>query len=120
MSRAKVIDHYIKKINVEGFDVYQIRKELEKNGLEEEEIKIIVRLVDNELQRSLKRKQESDRVKPAILIGLILTIVGAGITIATYTGIIDMGSSYLIVYGPFFGGLSILIGGIARRKSKIQ
>jgi hypothetical protein len=116
MSRAKVIDHYLKKINDEGFDVYQIRKELEKNEVDDEEIKIIVKLVDNELQRNLKRKRESNSVKPAILMGLILMVIGAGITIATYTGIIDMGNSFLIVYGPFFGGLSILFGGLAKRK----
>ncbi len=116
MSRARIIDHYLKKINDEGFDVYQIRKELEKNEVDEEEIKIIVRLVDNELQRELTRKMDSNRTKPAILIGLILTTIGAGITIATYTGIIDMGNSFLIVYGPFFGGLSILVGGLAKRK----
>lgn len=116
MSRAKIIDHYLQKINEEGFDVYQIRKELEKNNVADEEIKIIVKLVDNEVQRGLKRKMESDSVKPVILIGLILTTIGAGITIATYTGIIDMGNSFLIVYGPLFVGLSILVGGLAKQR----
>lgn len=116
MDRAKIVDYYIQKIENKEFEIYQVREELTKNNFEEEEIRIIVRLVDNELQRRLHTKSNDSSSNELIWIGTILTIVGAGITIATYTGIIDMGNSFLITYGPFLGGLSILMGGIARKK----
>ncbi len=117
MSRAKIVDYYIQKLDNKDFEIYDVRKELEKNNVGEEEIKVIVRLVDNELQRHLRTKTNNDRSNDWVWIGSILTVVGAGVTIATYTGIINMGNSFLIVYGPFLGGLSILLGGIARRRS---
>ena len=116
MSRAKIIDHYLRKIQEENFDVYQVRKELEKSNVDEEEIKIIVRLVDNEVQRGATRKSKNESATPLIQIGIFLTVIGAGITIATYTGIIDMGNQFLVVYGPFLGGISLLVTGLAKRK----
>ncbi len=116
MDRAKIVDYYIQKIENKDFEIYQVREELTKNNFEEEEIKIIVRLVDNEVQRRLRVKSGDSRSNELILIGSILTAFGAGITLATYTGIIDMGNSFLITYGPFLGGLSILFGGFAKKK----
>ena len=118
MSRAKVIDHYLKKIREENFDVYQVRKELEKNNVDEEEIKIIVRLIDNEVQRATVRKQESENARPLVQIGIFLTVIGAGLTIVTYVGIIDMGDSFMLVYGPFFAGLSLIVAGLAKQRFK--
>jgi len=46
-----------------------------------------------------------------MIAGAVLTFIGVGITLGTYTGLIDMGDSFLIVYGPFFGGISILFAG---------
>lgn len=116
MDRAKIVDYYIQKIENKDFEIYQVREELTKNNFEEEEIKIIVRLVDNELQRRLRTKASDSNSNELIWIGATLTAIGAGVTIATYTGIIDMGNSFLITYGPFLGGLSILLGGFAKKK----
>jgi hypothetical protein len=46
----------------------------------------------------------------------VLAVIGAGITIASYIGLIPMGNSFLITYGPFFGGLSILFSGMVKRR----
>ena len=116
MDRAKIVDYYTQKIEDKDFEIYQVRQELEKHNFEEEEIKVIVRLVDNQLQRRLQDRSSNSKSNELIWIGAALTAVGALITIGTYTGIIDMGNSFLIVYGPFIGGISILLGGIAKRR----
>jgi hypothetical protein len=118
MDRVKIVNYFIDKIEDKNFEIHQVRQELEKNNLDEEEIRIIVRLVDNELQRRLLLNTENKRSNDLIWIGLILTAIGMGITIGTYTGIINMGDHFLITYGPFLGGLSILFGGLARSRFK--
>ena len=45
MSRAKLVDHYISRSREPGFEIDQIRKELAAHQIDEEEIKVIVRLV---------------------------------------------------------------------------
>jgi len=115
MSRAKIIDHYIEKSKEPGFEIDQIRKELEPRNIPEEEIRIIVRLVDNTMQKQITNKSDHSKNNELIWVGAFLTIFGAGITIGTYTGTIDIGNNVLIVYGPFFGGLSLLFGGWAKK-----
>ncbi|PZX49150.1 hypothetical protein [Algoriphagus chordae] len=116
MDRAKIIDYYLQKISDKDFDLYDVRKELEKNDIEEEEIRIIIRLLDNQIQRQLVQTSYRDKSKEMIGIGAVLTFVGALITIGTYTGILNTGDSFLIVYGPVVAGISILVGGLSLRK----
>lgn len=107
MERAKIIDYYLQKVNDKDFDLYNVRKELEKNNIEDDEIRIIVRLLDNEIQRRLLQGSHLDKSKEMIGIGAVLTLVGLAITIGTFTGILNMGDSFLIVYGPVVAGISI-------------
>lgn len=117
MSRAKIIDYYLEKLRTPGFEFHQIRQELEANNVDEEEIRAIVRVIDNELQRQTITKSENNYSKELIWAGAVVTILGAFITIGTYTGIINSGNSYIIAYGPFLGGLSILFTGLAKRRN---
>ncbi|MFC5625618.1 hypothetical protein [Algoriphagus winogradskyi] len=116
MERAKIVDYYLQKINDKDFDLYDARKEMEKNNIEEEEIKVIIRLLDNQIHRGLIQKSHRDKSKEMIGIGAVLTFIGAGITIGTYTGILNTGDSFLIVFGPVVAGISILVGGLSLRK----
>lgn len=117
MERAKIVDYYLKKINDKDFDLYDARKEMEKNNLEEDEIKIIIRLIDNQIHRSLAQNSHRDKSREMVGIGVVLTFVGAMITIGTYTGILNTGDSFLIVYGPVVAGISIMVGGVSLRKN---
>lgn len=118
MDRAKIVDFYIAKLDEPNFEISSIRPELEKNDFEEEEIRTIVKLVDNEAQRRLFTKASNSKSKELIWVGAFLTIFGAIITIGSYTGLIDMGNSYLIAYGPFFGGLATLFVGLSKNKEE--
>lgn len=116
MERAKIVDYYIDKINDKDFNILNVRQELENNNVDEPEIKVIVRLVDNELQRRLTTKTASNNPKELIWFGGIITVAGLIVTIGTYTGLIEMGNYFLLAYGPILGGLSILFYGLAKRK----
>ncbi|KYG75074.1 hypothetical protein EV198_0394 [Roseivirga ehrenbergii] len=117
MSRAKLIDYYIEKSQSPDFQIDQIRKELEPNNIPEEDIRAIVKLVDNHILNSAFTKNSKNRSTELIIAGAILALLGVGVTIATYTGLINLGDNFLVVYGPFFGGVSMLFGGLAQRKN---
>lgn len=116
MTRAKIIDYYLEKSLDENFEIDQVRKDLEAANVDEEEIQIIVRLVDNEIQKRVLTKSSDSGFLQLIYIGAVLAIFGAGFTIASYLGLINTGNGFLLVYGPFFGGISILLAGLAGRR----
>ena len=115
MNEENLVKYYLERSENKDFQINQIRKELEPKGVSDEEIRIIVRIVDNAVQRRELNQSSNLKANEIAIAGGVLTLIGAGITVATYTGIIDMGNSFLIVYGPFFGGLSLLIMGLAKR-----
>ncbi|MCU0382828.1 MAG: hypothetical protein MUF68_02065 [Cyclobacteriaceae bacterium] len=114
--RAKIVDFYLAKIGQKDFDILQVRKELEKNNIDEEEIKVIVKLVDNEMQRRLIHQENDADNNHVIWVGGILTAIGLFITVGTYIGFIDMGNSFVFAYGPLFTGAAILLGGLAYKR----
>lgn len=116
MSRAGLIDYYIKKSKEEGFEIDQVRKELEEKNVPDEEIRIITKLVDSELQKKALSTSYKNKSKEYIVAGIILTLVGFVVTFGTYLGIIEMGNSFLILYGPFIGGLSLILKGWVESK----
>lgn len=120
MRRTRLIDYYIEKSQDSDFEINQIRKELELQKLPDEEIRIIVKLVDNAIQKKALAKSLDSEGNELIIAGAVLIIVGIGITIGTYSGLINMGESFLIVYGPFLGGFSMLLGGLAQRRKYVR
>lgn len=116
MNRAKIVNHYLEKTVDQNFTILDVRQELEKGGIDEEEIRIIVRLVDNELQRRIVNSAQGDKAVGLVWLGGVLTAVGLIYTIGTYFGLIEMGSYFLLAYGPILGGISILLYGLGRRR----
>lgn len=113
-----MVDFFLQKIDDKTFEISGVRKELERNKIDEEEIRIIVKLVDEELQRRLLASSSHKRSQEIVYAGAALTLVGVLITLGTYTGVIEMGHSFLVVYGPFLGGLSMMVVGLARGRDK--
>ncbi|MDN4164066.1 hypothetical protein QWY31_01065 [Cytophagales bacterium LB-30] len=112
MDRVQIVDFYINRIANEKFEIDQVRKDLEANNFEEEEIKIIVRLVDNELQRRLLKKGNDESRIELSGVGVILTSLGAAIMFLSYLGVIDSGHSRIWDMAPLLSGLSILFSRI--------
>lgn len=114
MSRAKIIDHYLNKLDDPDFEIIQIRKELMNANVPEEEISTIFRIVDNEAQRRILNRQEMSKARSIKLMGIFIFTIGLITTVGTYLGIIPMGDSYLLMYGPMGAGLSTYLYGAAR------
>lgn len=120
MDRARIVDYYLSKIDRMDFNILEIRQEMETNGIPEEEIRIVVRLVDNEIHRRLAGKSKAGKVNATFLVGAVVTLIGLVITIGTYTGLINMGNYFLLAYGPILGGLAIMFGGLKRDGERVR
>lgn len=116
MDRAKIVDYYLGKLNDKDVSIFDVRQELEKNNIDEQEIKVIVKLVDSELRRKISSKSSGDKTTEIMWFGGVITVAGLILTIGTYTGLIEMGPYFLLAYGPILGGLSILFYGIGQKK----
>jgi membrane-bound ClpP family serine protease len=116
VDRKQRIDHYIQRLSEKNFEIYDVRRELEQKKVDEEEIKIIVRAVDAELQARLLRSTNPDYTALFIRIGVILILIGLTLGLAIVAGIINTGVFFMFAYGSFFGGISVLLFGIFKRK----
>lgn len=114
--RAKIINYYLPKVNNTDFTIYDVRKELMKNGMEEDEIKIIVKQLDNAVQQKMLLEYNNKQADVITKVGLVITSLGLLYTLGTWFGFIPMGDSFLLAYGPVLGGLSITFTGIARKR----
>jgi hypothetical protein len=118
MDKAKIFDYYVRKINDKDFNIHHVRQELEKNNYQDEEIKTIVRLVENEIQRRIRLNSTTSKFRKIILLGQVIVLVTLFMAIGGYTGIIKMENSFLLIYGPLVGALAILIGVTGIRKNQ--
>ena len=116
MDRHERIDHYIKRLSDKNFVIYDVRRELEQQNVEENEIKQIVSAVDTELQARLLKTSNRDHSGAFIRIGIILISIGVALWFATLIGVLNLGDFFIFVYGCFFGGLSVLLVGLFKKK----
>ena len=116
---TKTINELIEYFLIEkrkGMGFNEIRKTLEEKKFEDDKIKIIIRNIDNQILREETIKSQNQKAKELIYIGLFITIAGLIVTIGTFTGIINMGNSFLLAYGPILGGLGVLFTGLGKYK----
>lgn len=115
-SRLNTINTYVAKLKNKEIEFSQIRSKLEKLEINEEEIKIVLRQVDREIQHIDLQNAQRVRGKSIFLGGLIASILGGGITIFSYLSVIDTGGYYISAYGPLIGGLGIMYKGRSMMK----
>jgi hypothetical protein len=120
MDRAKIVDYYIERSKEKDFTIQKVREELERSSLEDKEIEIIVRLVDNDLQRRMVRGAIADSSQRLIWFGGFLAGAGLFLTVGTYTGYIYLGNMFIIAYGPILSGLTIMFYGIGNHHRNKQ
>jgi hypothetical protein len=116
MDRKQRIDHYIQRLSDKNFEIYDVRRELEQQKVEEEEIKIIVRAVDTELQARLLKSANPDHTALFNRMGIILVLTALALGVGALVGIINAGVFFIFAYGSFFSGISVLLFGIFKRK----
>jgi len=106
-SRAQTIDFYFEEIESGKMVFSDLRKKLESQGLEKEEVSIVVRQVDSALQKAAKHKASRAVGKNLFYGGIILSVAGILLTILTYTGaiVLGRGTHFIVAYGPITLGL---------------
>ena len=118
MSRAQIVDHYIMQSTQKGFEIDQVRKELEANNVPEEEIRVIVQMVDKEVRESAVFQSKRKQGTQLIVAGSILVVVGLLIIAISYIYDLDFQQSYVLLYGPVVGGASLIFTGLAKRRGE--
>ncbi|MCT4589228.1 MAG: hypothetical protein N4A71_15505 [Carboxylicivirga sp.] len=110
-TKGNAIDYFFEKVDAKEMEFSSVRKQLEMDGFEKEEISIIVKQVDKQLIRATELRAAHALGKNLFYGGLLLALVGIVITIGTYTGLINMGNKFLVAYGPVVTGLIIALSG---------
>ncbi len=113
-SKGNAIDYFFKKIDSHEMEFSSLRKQLESDGFEKDEINTIVRQVDKQLIRASELRAAHAIGKNLFYGGLFLAIMGVIMSVGTYTGIINIGNRFLIAYGPIAAGLIIALSGKAK------
>jgi hypothetical protein len=91
-----------------GREFPQIKRELMDKGMQIDEADRLIRKADSiYLDKLLKGKPETSNTSGRIA-GYGLIIIGVGVTLATYTGLINLGDSYILFYGPIVSGIALI------------
>lgn len=113
-TRAQLIDTYFEKIQNKEIDFSQMRPALQDMGVEDNEIGIIVKQVDKQLQQAAINKASHSTGRNLFYGGLAFAAIGLIITIGTFFNLIDSGSVYIIAYGPVISGSAIAAAGYSK------
>ncbi len=115
-TKATAIDYFFNKISSNEMEFSAMRKQLESDGFEKDEINTIVRQVDNQLIRAEELEGSKAMGKNLYYGGLLVALAAALLTIATYTGIVNIGNRFLVLHGPMAVGLLIAYTGRTKMK----
>lgn len=96
---------------LEGDSYAQIRSRLTEKGLSEEEIRMIIREVDERVLRAEIDQGNRENTKSWYRIGLALAVAGLLCTIGSNAGWFFKGTPRWIVYSPFFAGILLMYYG---------
>ncbi|OEK04914.1 hypothetical protein [Roseivirga misakiensis] len=108
MDKKKILEYALEEAK-NGKDFGEIRSDLSQFGLADKEVTEIIKYVDNQLMNDALRGSVKSHKREYFLVGCFLLIIGLFITLGTYLGIISMGNSYLISYGPIIAGLGLIV-----------
>lgn len=119
MTIQERVDYFVDQVAGGKLAFDQVRRQLESERLPEQEIKMIVTLVDDEVQSRLLGQSKKSGFNQMIFVGLFLALFGLVFTIGSLAGFFSKGIGMVIfAYGPLFAGLAILFAGIRRKKRK--
>lgn len=109
----KLADLYLSE-NKNGMSFSQIRKKLEEQNIPEDQIKLIIRSMDDEIFKKESIKSNNSKAIETIGVGAFLMLFGLSVTISVFFHIIDVGNTFVIAHGPIIIGLGIMISGIGK------
>lgn len=113
------IDQLTAKFLIErqnGTDCSEIWKKLEIMNVSDEHKRLIMRNIDSQILRENYYTVRKQRANEVFYSGLVLTIFGLFFTLGTYLGLIKIGNSIILLYGPILGGTSLILTGYKIKK----
>lgn len=101
----------------DGKSFAAIRSELSELGMEEGEIKYIIRQLDNELLKASKSTGSGSNAKRRMIIGAIIMLIGVVLAIYTWVEQIRGVNYYLMEFGALFIGYYFFRSGYMQIKN---
>ena len=83
-NRAKAVDYFLDKLDNEEIRYSDIRKEMEQERIDADEINIVTKLIDNIIQKTAIDNSKKSNGRQIYVMGWILVIFGTLITVFTY------------------------------------
>ena len=104
-----------------GKSFAQIRQELTELGMEDDDIKYIIRQLDNELIRESTSTSNGSgsNAKRRMIIGAIIMLVGVGLAIYTWVNDIREVNYYLLEFGALFIGYYFFRTGYIQTRNRV-
>lgn len=120
MSNEELVDYFIKKLDRGEMTFDQIRPELVRQGLDENDVRSIVREVDHHLLQNLSSRESS--LNQFTLIGMVFTVLGVIVTLGSLAGFFSLRDGHLVIvaYGPILTGIAMIFVGLRRRKRSVR
>ncbi len=101
-----------------GKDFSEIRKELKYRGLDAIGIRILFDSIERQLITDKLENQAKQKNLALQYGGLVFMVLGGIVSLLSFLGVIGIQGTYVIAYGPFFGGASMMA--VARSQKKIK
>jgi hypothetical protein len=106
-NQQELIEKLIRdKLNGKSYS--EIRKGLLEDGWGEEEVRELIRQVDEKVLEAAVKEGRPDRARQLNRAGLILAIAGLAVSIAFNAGLILQRLPAMVVYVPFFAGILLM------------
>lgn len=115
--RDSTIDEFV-RLKLEGESYTEIRARLSQSGVSEEELKVVMKKIDERVLRAETGQGNLLRSKQWYRAGLITAVAGLIIAVGFNAGIILTKISRLLVYTPFFAGIVLMFYGRILQRSK--
>lgn len=116
-SRAQTIDQSFQSIQSGEIEFSQLRSSLEKAKLAPEEVSLVVRQVDKQIQQAAIYKARRAQGRNIYLGGLIFSLLGLLVSVGTFLGLVGNGQYFIVAYGPLLSGLGIAYYGRNQMRS---
>lgn len=97
----------------QGLDYTEIRKRLAEGGVEEEDIKKIIREADDRFLASLLKKNKAKKGRGLVIAGWAMLFIGGFITLGSFLQWFDTKGVLILSYGPILAGASLYLAGRA-------
>ena len=125
MKLDELTEYYLER-KQEGMSFSTIRIELEEKNISNNDIKFIIREIDDKLLTQISESSEKMKTNSQLVIGVFLFSGGMLASLGTYLGWINMGNYFIVAYGPIFVGLGMIVSSkrgrtkIFERKNRIR